>query len=133
MPYRPLADLVVLVHFAFLLFVVMGGLLVLRWPGVAWVHVPAALWGILIEFSGWICPLTPLENQLREHAGEAGYTGGFIAHYVMRALYPEGLTRGIQMILGAFVLLLNGGVYAAVIARARENRSGHRASTSEES
>jgi len=74
MPYRSLADLVVLVHFAFLLFVVLGGPLVLRWPGVAWVHVPAALWGILIEFSGWICPLTPLENRLRERAALRGRT-----------------------------------------------------------
>jgi len=133
MPYRSLADLVVLVHFAFLLFVVLGGPLVLRWPGVAWVHVPAALWGILIEFSGWICPLTPLENHLREQAGEAAYGGGFIAHYVMRVLYPDGLTRGIQMVLGALVLALNGSVYAAVIVRARRRDVAPRARAAEES
>jgi hypothetical protein len=119
MPYRQIADLLVLIHFAFLLFVVTGGVLVLRWPKVAWIHVPAAIWGMLIEFVGWICPLTPLENGLRQRAGEAAYTGGFIAHYVMRVLYPEGLTRGIQVILGTLVLVLNGGIYTVMIARAR--------------
>jgi hypothetical protein len=119
MLYRLLADLIVVVHFSFMLFVVAGGALVLRWPKVAWVHVPALIWGALIEFFGWVCPLTPLEVALRHRGGEAAYTGGFIAHYLMSVLYPEGLTRGIQVALGVLVLSLNGVVYAACAARAR--------------
>ena len=122
MPYRFLADLIVVVHFAFLLFVVTGGLFALRWPKTAWVHVPAAVWGALIEFFGWICPLTPLEIALRHRGGEAAYTGGFIAHYVMSVLYPDGLTRGIQVVLGVLVVALNGLVYAGLVTRARRRR-----------
>ena len=121
MLYRLLADLVVLVHSGFVLFVVLGGLLVLRWPRAAWVHLPAALWGAGIEFLGGICPLTPLENHLRRLGGEAGYTGGFVEHYVLPVLYPEGLTRGVQLVLGAFVLVLNIVVYA--IAWRRRSRA----------
>ena len=124
MAYHQFADLVLVVHFAFLAFVVAGGAFVLRWPRVAWAHVPAVSWGVLIEFFGWICPLTPLEIALRHRAGEAAYTGGFIAHYVMRVIYPDGLTRGIQVMLGILVLALNGGIYAALIAR--EVRGGSR-------
>lgn len=124
MPYHVLADAVVVLHFAFLTFVVAGGLLALRWPKLAWVHVPAAIWGILIEFYGWTCPLTPLELALRQRAGEAAYAGGFIAHYIMRVMYPDGLTRGTQAVLGALVLALNVGVYAAVVVRARRARLG---------
>jgi len=123
MPYRLLADLIVVVHFAFLLFVVTGGAFALRWPRLAWVHVPAAVWGTLIEFSGWVCPLTPLEVALRHRGGEAAYTGGFIAHYVMSVLYPDGLTRGIQVVLGMLVLALNGVVYAVLAARLRSHRA----------
>src|SRR5215470_9085393 len=115
---RLLADLVVLVHFAFLFFVVAGGVLVLRWPRLAWAHIPAAIWGVQIEFSGWICPLTPLEVTLRHRGGEAAYTGGFIAHYLMSVLYPEGLTRAIQVALGVLVLALNGVVYLVLLRRA---------------
>ena len=87
---RPLmADLIVLLHFAFVVFVVLGGLLALRWPRVVWLHVPAVIWGALVEFTGWICPLTPLENRLRRASGEASYQGDFIAHYILPALYPE--------------------------------------------
>ena len=124
MAYHQFADLVLVVHFAFLAFVVAGGAFVLRWPRVAWAHVPAVIWGVLIEFFGWICPLTPLEIALRHRAGEAAYTGSFIAHYVMRVIYPDGLTRGIQVMLGILVLALNGGIYAAMIAR--EVRGGSR-------
>jgi len=124
MAYHQFADLVLVVHFAFLAFVVAGGACVLRWPRVAWAHVPAVIWGVLIEFFGWICPLTPLEIALRHRAGEAAYTGGFIAHYVMRVIYPDGLTRGIQVMLGILVLALNGGIYAAIITR--EVRGGSR-------
>lgn len=122
MPYHALADLVVVLHFAFLAFVVIGGVGVLRWPKLAWVHVPAAIWGVLIEFFGWICPLTPLEVALRHRAGEAAYTGGFVAHYIVKVLYPDELTRGTQALLGALVLALNVAVYAVVVARRRRAR-----------
>ena len=111
MPYGFLADLLLLLHGAFVLFVVGGGLLVLRWPRVAWAHLPAALWGAGIEFTGLICPLTPLEKVWRRAAGGQVYQGGFIEHYVTAALYPSGLTRAMQVALGVAVLGLNGWVY----------------------
>ncbi len=116
------ADLVVLVHFAFVIFVGAGGLLVLRWPRLAWAHVPCALWGAAISFGGWICPLTPLENRLRQMAGESGYRGEFVAHYVLPVLYPEGLTREAQVALGALVVLVNAAVYAALWRWSRRGR-----------
>ena len=97
----------------------LGGLAVLRWPRLAWVHVPVALYGAAIEFIGFVCPLTPLEVWLRRRGGEAGYEGGFIEHYVTAALYPAGLTREIQLVLGALVLVLNALVYAALVRRMR--------------
>ncbi|HZI40373.1 MAG TPA: DUF2784 domain-containing protein, partial [Gemmatimonadaceae bacterium] len=112
MLFRFGADAVLVLHFAFVLFVIFGGVLALRWPRLAWVHIPVALYGATIEFVGFICPLTPLENSLRRAGGEAGYAGGFIDHYITATLYPSGLTRAIQLWLGAGVLLLNGSVYA---------------------
>ena len=117
--YRGAADVVLVVHLAFVLFVVLGGLLALRWPRVAWAHVPVALYGAAIEFIGFICPLTPLEVWLRRRGGEAGYSGGFVEHYITAALYPSGLTREIQVALGVGVLLLNGIVYAVWWRRRR--------------
>jgi Protein of Unknown function (DUF2784) len=117
--YRALADLVLVVHLAFVLFVVLGGLLVLRWPRLAWLHTPAAIWGVLIEYAGWICPLTPLENSFRTRGGEAGYSGGFIQHYIQPVLYPAGLTRSTQVVLGSLVLILNLAAYGVVISRTR--------------
>jgi len=117
--YRRLADLVLLVHLAFVVFVVLGGLLVLCRPKVAWLHLPAAAWGVLIEFAGWICPLTPWEVSLRLRGGEAGYAGGFIGHYLTSLLYPAGLTRGVQIVLGSFALLLNAAIYSWIVARRR--------------
>jgi hypothetical protein len=111
MLYRALADAVLVLHLAFILFVMLGGLLVLRRPWLAWLHLPAAIWGALIEFAGWICPLTPLEIQLRVLAGEDAYRGGFISHYVMTLIYPDGLTREIQWLLGTLVLAVNAAVY----------------------
>jgi hypothetical protein len=111
MLYRALADAVLLLHLAFVLFVVLGGLLVLRYPGLAWVHLPVAAWGVLIELAGWICPLTPLEKQLRIQGGEAGYPGGFIDHYLMPLIYPDGLTREQQILAGMLVLAINAAVY----------------------
>jgi hypothetical protein len=122
MIFRWLADGVALFHAAFVLFVILGGLLVLRWPRIAWLHVPAAIWGVLIEYSGWICPLTPLENALRERAGQAGYSGGFIEHYVLGALYPAGLTREVQFVLGALVVIINGLVYGSLWMRRRRSQ-----------
>ena len=117
MIYRALADLVLVVHLAFVLFVVMGGLLVLRWPWIAFIHIPAAIWGVFIEYTGGICPLTPLENSLRRTGGQAGYSGGFIDHYIQPMLYPVGLTRGTQIVLGSLALLVNLVAYGLVIAR----------------
>ena len=119
MIYRALADLVLVVHLAFVLFVVLGGLLVVRWPWLAWLHIPAAIWGVLIEYTGWICPLTPLENSLRVKGGEAGYAGGFIQHYIQPVLYPAGLTRSTQVVLGSMALLVNLAAYAIVSSRLR--------------
>ena len=120
MLYRLLADLVVLVHFGFVLFVVFGGLLALRWPRAAWFHLPAAVWGAGIEFLAGICPLTPLENHLRRLGGEAGYTGGFVEHYLLPVLYPSGLTRGVQLVLGILVVVFNVAVYAWTYRRSRQ-------------
>ncbi len=111
------ADLLVIIHLAFVVFVVAGGLLVLRWPKLAWVHLPAAAWGAIVEITGWICPLTPLENQLRERAGADVYAGDFVARYIVPALYPDGLTRKSQLWLGVGVILLNAAVYTLVIRR----------------
>ena len=106
---------VVIVHVAFVVFVVLGGLLVVRWPRLMWLHLPAAAWGVLIEFADWICPLTPLENALRERAGLAAYSGDFIGAHVLPLLYPEQLTRTTQLWLGTFALLFNAIVYGYVI------------------
>jgi Protein of Unknown function (DUF2784) len=121
-PYNALADFVVLVHLGFVVFVVGGGLVVLRWPRVAWVHVPAVIWGALVEYAGWICPLTPLENGLRQAGGEASYTGGFVEHYVVPVLYPADLTRPLQVALGTLVVAVNALVYWQV-ARRRQGRA----------
>ena len=121
MIYLWLANGVLLLHLGFIVFVVLGGLLVGRWPRLVWVHVPAALWGMSTEFFSIVCPLTPLENGLRRLAGEAGYPGGFIEHYLPAAIYPQGLTREFQFVLGGFALLVNLAIYwrLAVIRRRR--------------
>ena len=110
--YRLFADLVVLVHFAFVLFVILGGFLVARRRRVMPFHLAAAIWAALIEFSGCICPLTPLENWLRAKSGSDGYGSDFVAHYILPILYPEGLTRATQIALGAVVIMINLGIYA---------------------
>jgi hypothetical protein len=119
MGYRLLADILVGIHFLFVVFVVAGGFLTWRWPRLAWIHVPVALWGVLIEFAGWICPLTPLENSLRRAAGQAGYTGGFVEHYVIPVVYPGALTRDIQLALGVAVIAINVVVYGRLARRLR--------------
>ena len=119
MLYRLLADLVVLTHLAFIIFAVLGGLLALRRRGWAWLHVPAALWAVLVELAGWPCPLTPLENLLRLRAGLEGYQPGFVEHYIVTLIYPVSFTRSLQIILGTGVLAVNALIYALVIRRRR--------------
>lgn len=122
MSYAVLADLAMIVHFLFVSFVVFGGVLVLRFKHVAWIHLPAVCWGILIELLGFGCPLTPLENWLRLEAGQVGYPGGFLEHYLVPILYPDGLTRRSQIALGVALVMLNAIVYRRVIARWRRDR-----------
>ena len=117
--YNVAADAVVVLHFGFVVFVLFGGLLVLRWPALAWAHLPALLWGVVVEFGGWICPLTPLEIDLRRRAGSAAYQGDFVAHYIFPVLYPAGLTRSWQLALGVSALAINALIYARVVARRR--------------
>ena len=119
-----LAEVVVVLHFCFVLFVLVGGLLALRWPRTVWIHLPAAAWGALISFAGWVCPLTPLEKWLRREGGLAGYDGGFVEHYILPVLYPRALTRDVQIILGAIVILLNLLVYWRVFRRIRSTHRG---------
>ena len=116
------ADLLVLLHLAFILFVLLGGLLVLRWRRLLWLHLPVVAWGAAIEFVGWVCPLTPLENRLRAAAGDAGYGGGFIEHYLIPLIYPADLTRELQWLLGAVVLVVNAVVYWRVLRGRPKNR-----------
>ena len=119
MSYSLLADMTVLVHTMFVLFVVCGGLVVLRWPRLAWFHLPAAVWGVLIEFGGWICPLTDLENHWRRKAGATGYGGSFIQHHLEPLFYPLGLTMGSQVLLGLSALLVNLAAYRCLWRRHR--------------
>lgn len=122
MGYRVAADLVVLVHLAFVAFVVLGGVLAFRWPRARWLHLPAALWGVLIEWSGGVCPLTPLEVALRRRSGATGYAGGFVEHYVLPVLYPSELTRRVQIALGIGVVLANLVIYGLWWRRERARR-----------
>lgn len=115
MLYRFTADALVILHLLFIAFVLLGGLAVLRWPRLAFVHVPATAWAVLLELNGWLCPLTPWEQQLRQAAGEAGYAGGFIGHYLLPLIYPAGLTPGLQQVLAAVVLAVNGAVYGLLL------------------
>ena len=117
--YRLLADLVVVVHLGFIVFVVFGGLLLLRFPRLGWVHLPAAIWGVVIEVANWVCPLTPLENALRLRAGEEGYATSFVERYLLPVIYPGGLTRGVQLVLATVVIVVNIAVYVFVWRRRR--------------
>jgi hypothetical protein len=116
------ADLLVLLHLLFILFAVFGGWLVVKWRRLLFLHLPAAAWAALIEFAGWICPLTPLEQRLRETGGGSSYQGGFVEHYVTPIIYPEGLTREVQILLGALVIAVNLGAYGFVLARYRRGK-----------
>ena len=114
MLFAILADLVLIIHAAFLVFVVLGAILVFWWHKLIWLHVPCFIWGAMIEFRGWICPLTYLENYLRKAAGTGTYTDGFIEHYLMPIVYPPGLTPGIQILLGVAVLVINLVAYGLI-------------------
>jgi hypothetical protein len=120
------ADIIVLLHFAFILFVSAGGLLVLRWPRLAWLHLPCVAWGVLIEATGGICPLTPLEMRFRLAAGEPGYSGDFIDRYLLPMIYPAGLTRGLQIGLGIALLLFNLVIYVFAWYRGNNNLTQRR-------
>jgi hypothetical protein len=117
MAFRLLADATLVLHLAFVAFVMLGGLLVLRRPRVAWLHLPAAAWGAWVEFAGWLCPLTPLENWLRRQGGGAAYTSSFVEHYLLPLLYPASLSRELQWALGGLVLLATAAIYLAVLRR----------------
>jgi hypothetical protein len=123
MPYALLADLTLVLHAFFIVFVVVGGALVFWRPGCAWLHIPCALWGVVTELRGWICPLTYLENDLRIAAEGSGYSGGFIDHYLVPLVYPPGLTPGTQVVLGMAVLLINVVIYALAWGRMRTKRN----------
>jgi hypothetical protein len=122
MVYLFLSDLIVVIHFGFVLFAVLGGLLVLKWRRLAWIHVPTCLWAALIEFAGWVCPLTPLENWLREKGGGLVYRTGFIEHYIFPLLYPVFLTRNLQIFLGLLVLWVNLGIYGWILWHVRKSK-----------
>ena len=126
MPDRAFADIVLIVHLAFVLFVVLGGLLALRWPRLSWLHLPAAVWGAFVEFTGHVCPLTPLENSLLARGGEAGYSGGFIDHYIVALLYPDGLGRSTQAAIGALMIALNVVLYGVLLRRLKRARATRR-------
>ena len=123
MPYQLLADLLLITHAAFIAFAVMGGLLVLHRRWWAWLHLPAAVWAATVVSMGWICPLTPWEQSLRLAAGQQGLSGGFIEHYLLSAIYPPGLTRRVQIVLGVGVVVFNLGVYALVWRAVRKSKN----------
>ena len=122
MLYPALADAVVVVHLAFVFFVLAGGFLALRWRRVMLLHLPSAAWGVLVEIVGWECPLTPLENWLRLRGGEVAYRGGFVDHYLLPVLYPQPFPRGLGLLLGGLVLAVNALAYCALLCRMRSRR-----------
>ena len=121
-----LAESIVFLHFAFILFVIFGGLLVLKWRRLAWVHLPAAAWGAVVEAMGWICPLTPWENHFRLLAGQQGYSGDFISHYLLPLIYPADLKPDLQLALAGFVVMINVVVYFFVFRKRGENEQTDR-------
>ena len=123
MIYSFLADLLVVFHLVFILYVIAGALLIFKWPKTLWLHLPSFFWGITVEFTGWICPLTPWEIQLRRLAGEEGYTGSFIEQYLIPIIYPSGLTREVQMVLGGTVLIVNLSLYILILIKRRKRKT----------
>lgn len=125
MPYRLAADAVLFLHLAFIAFVMFGALLALRWHWFALVHVPAAAWGFFVELTGRICPLTVVENDFRRRAGESGYADSFVEHYLLKVIYPEGLTSAVQIAIATLILVVNGAIYAWLIHRSRRGAATH--------
>jgi hypothetical protein len=125
MMFQLLADLVLLLHACFILFVVLGALLAIRWPRIAWAHIPACIWAAVLEFAGFWCPLTPLENSLRRAGGATTYSEGFLEHYLVPFVYPPGLNHELQILLGVLVLLINAVLYWYVF-RIRGTRARRR-------
>jgi hypothetical protein len=121
MPYRILADIIVLIHLLFIVFVISGGLLGFYKKWTAWIHIPAAVWGALVELTGWFCPLTPLENRFRISGGAVGYEGSFVEQYIIPLIYPENLTRNTQIAMGISVIVINAVIYFFLIKRYRKN------------
>jgi hypothetical protein len=115
--YKLAADAVVLLHLGFVMFVVAGGLLVFRWRWIALLHLPVVVWAVLLEFHGWLCPLTPLELSLRESGGQAGYSGGFVEHYILPVLYPVELDTTLQFAMGSLVIVINVALYGCLLWR----------------
>jgi Protein of Unknown function (DUF2784) len=123
--YQFLADMVLLAHLVFVVFVLLGGLLLLRWPRLIWLHIPAMMWTVFVEVTAWVCPLTPLENYFRELAGGNVYQGEFIARYLLPLFYPAGLTPAIQLLLAGVVIVFNTIIYTVMIrVRKRKIRVG---------
>lgn len=115
--YLVLADAVVIVHLGFIVFVMAGGFIAVCFPKVIWVHLPCVIWGIVVELAGLVCPLTPLENMFRQRAGQAQYGGDFVMRFIEPMIYPEGLTREVQVVLASLVILVNAGVYGWLVVR----------------
>jgi len=120
--YQLLADIVLVAHFAFIVFVLAGGLLLLRWPRLAWLHLPAVVWVVCAELAGWVCPLTPLENYFRALGGGNVYQGDFIGRYLLPLVYPAGLTPEVQLMLAGVVIVLNLIIYAVIIRERKRTR-----------
>jgi len=122
MLYSVAADFLVILHLAFIVFVLLGGLLQLKWRRLIYLHLPAVVWGILVELQGWLCPLTPLEQHVRRLAGETGYSGGFIQHYLLPLIYPAGLTRELQTLFALCVITVNLVIYTIIYVKYRRGR-----------
>jgi hypothetical protein len=125
MNYSIAADALVIVHLVFIVFVMLGGLLLLKWRWFIYLHLPAVAWGILVELFGWLCPLTPLEQHFRILAGETGYSGGFVQHYLLPIIYPAGLTRELQILIAFSVIAINLAIYSMIYVKYQHGRRRH--------
>jgi hypothetical protein len=123
MVYRLLSDFIVIAHFLYILFVITGALIALRWKKIIWLHIPAVIWGATVEYTGWICPLTPWETRFRMLAGEEVYHGDFIGNYILPVIYPEEVTRNIQIVLGTIVIIVNIMLYGIIINRSVKGKN----------
>jgi hypothetical protein len=121
MYYSVAADALVIAHLAFIIFVILGGLLLLKWPRLIYLHLPAVVWGTLVELLGWLCPLTPLELHYRMLGGETGYSESFVQHYLLPLIYPAGLTRDVQTLLAMCVITINLVIYAVIYVKYQRN------------